>query len=145
MDPNAPLRTRKVRLHHAGYVVADIAASVHGFQRSLDAEWDERIFHDPIQKVKVTFLSTSDSDAQVELVEPADPASPVAAFLSRGGGLHHLCYEVADLEAHLTAMRARRATIVRKPQPAVAFNGRRIAWVLTAEKLLVEYLEMSRG
>lgn len=99
------------------------------------------IFDDPIQQVRVTFLSTGADGTLVELVEPAGEKSPVSSFLARGGGLHHLCYEVADLDTHLAHMRTLRSTVVRKPQPAVAFGGRRIAWVYTAEKLLVEFLE----
>jgi hypothetical protein len=38
-------------------------------------------------------------------------------------------------------MKARGALIMRRPKPAVAFEGRRIAWMLTREKLLVELLE----
>jgi hypothetical protein len=41
----------------------------------------------------------------------------------------------------LTAFRSRGAAIASRPKPAVAFNGRRIAWVITAEKFLVELLE----
>jgi methylmalonyl-CoA/ethylmalonyl-CoA epimerase len=61
----------------------------------------------------------------------------VSAFLKKGGGLHHLCYELNDLESHLQEMRARKAIVLRPPKPAVAFEGRRMAWVLTAEKLLL--------
>ncbi len=77
----------------------------------------------------------------MELVEPAGEQSPVRAFLENGGGLHHICYEVADCEKALAAMRQRGAMIVRRTKPAVAFGGRGIAWLLTAEKLLVELLE----
>ncbi len=64
-----------------------------------------RIFEDPIQKVKVAFLSTNSGGGQVELVEPAGEGSPVSRFLALGGGLHHLCYEVDDLDPHLPEMR----------------------------------------
>jgi len=130
------------RLHHVGFVVANIEAGVEGFRKSLGAGWDGLIFHDPIQKVRVTFLKTQHAgDASIELVEPAGEDSPVTGFLQKGGGLHHLCYEVADLEGELKAIRAQRGLIVRRPVPAVAFGGRRIAWALTAEKLLLEFLE----
>jgi methylmalonyl-CoA/ethylmalonyl-CoA epimerase len=50
-------------------------------------------------------------------------------------------YEVDDLEGQMSAMKSRGALIMRRPKPAVAFEGRRIAWMLTREKLLVELLE----
>ena len=81
------------------------------------------------------------TDAQMELVEPAGLQSPVRAFLDKGGGLHHFCYEVEDCEAAISSMRSRGSMIVKRPNPAVAFQGRRIAWVLTSEKLLIELLE----
>lgn len=131
--------------HHIGFVVASIENSVQGFLQSLQADWDEKIFHDPNQVVKVTFLRGKQAaDPVVELVEPAGEKSPVIPFLKRGGGLHHLCYEVADLEKHLQLSRAQGAIMVRAPLPAVAFEGRRIAWVYTKQKLLLEYLERQK-
>lgn len=122
-------------------MVASIGASAPGFCRALRAKWNGEIFDDPIQKVKVAFLSANPEEAQIELVEPAGPDAPVRAFLEKGGGLHHLCYEVGNCEAALRALREQRGMIVKRPQPAVAFAGRRIAWGLTAEKLLLEFLE----
>lgn len=130
-----------LRLHHVGFVVGNIEQAMPGFLRSLAACWDEQVFHDPLQKVKVAFLTTRAEDPQIELVEPAGEDSPVLRFLEQGGGLHHVCYEVADLEQELVEFRSRGAVIAKRPKPAVAFGGRRIAWVITAEKLLVELLE----
>jgi methylmalonyl-CoA/ethylmalonyl-CoA epimerase len=130
-----------LRLHHVGYVVASIERAMPGFVRSLAATWDEQVIYDPLQKVEVAFLTTRVEDPQIELVEPAGEDSPVLRFLEQGGGLHHVCYEVADLEEQLVEFRSRGAVIARRPKPAVAFGGRRIAWVITAEKLLVELLE----
>lgn len=134
----------ELRLHHVGFVVSSIQDSMPGFLRSLAATWDGVIFDDPLQNVRVAFLRTGPADAQIELVEPAGEDAPVQRFLrERSGGLHHLCYEVDDIEGQLKRMRAERAMIARRPKPAVAFGGRRIAWVITAEKLLVELLETS--
>lgn len=130
-----------LRLHHMGFVVADIAAAMPSFVRSMAAEWDGQIFEDPLQKAKVAFMTTRPGDAQIELVQPVGENSPVARFLQQGGGMHHLCYEVADLETELAAFRSRGAAIASRPKPAVAFGGRRIAWVITSEKFLVELLE----
>jgi methylmalonyl-CoA/ethylmalonyl-CoA epimerase len=131
-----------IRLHHLGFVLTSIQDSVEGFAQSLSATWDGKITFDPIQKVHVTFLKGAHaSDALIELVEPGGPDSPVSRFLSRGGGLHHVCYEVDDLEAQLAFCKSIRSTVVQKPVPAVAFGGRRIAWVFTKDRLLIEYLE----
>jgi methylmalonyl-CoA/ethylmalonyl-CoA epimerase len=107
----------------------------------MAAEWDGKIFEDPLQRAKVAFMTTRPGDAQIELVQPVGESSPVQRFLQQGGGMHHLCYEVADLEAELAALRSRGAAIASRPKPAVAFGGRRIAWVITSEKFLVELLE----
>jgi len=129
-------------LHHAGYVVGDIAAAIPGFVRCMGAAWDGSIFEDTLQKVKVAFLATRPGEPRLELVEPLGPDSPVSRFLrERGGGLHHLCYEVDDLQWHIAEMKRRGALIAKRPKPAVAFGGRPIAWMLTAEKLLLEFLE----
>ena len=131
-----------LRLHHVGYVVSNIESSIRGFMHSLGMQWDGRIFHDPTQRVRVTFLATGPNCAQIELVEPAGDQSPVATFLSkRGGGQHHLCYEVDDIEHALAVFKSRKAAIIQRPCPAVAFDNRRIAWFITREKLVVELLE----
>ena len=130
-----------LRLHHMGFVVADIVTAMPAFVRSMAAEWDGQIFEDPLQKAKVAFMTTRPGDAQIELVQPVGENSPVQRFLLQGGGMHHLCYEVASLEAELTSFRSRGAAIAGRPKPAVAFGGRRIAWVITSEKFLVELLE----
>jgi methylmalonyl-CoA/ethylmalonyl-CoA epimerase len=130
------------RLHHIGFVVASIAQEIERFADSIGAHWNETILHDPLQKARVAFLRTSGpTDALVELIEPAGEGSPVQQFLQKGGGLHHLCYEVDDLEDHLRAMRLKGAVVVRGPRPALAFDNRRIAWTFTREKLLLEFLE----
>jgi methylmalonyl-CoA/ethylmalonyl-CoA epimerase len=128
--------------HHVGFVVGSIQDSVQSFAASLDATWDGEIIHDPNQVVRVTFLqSKHPSNPLLELVEPAGEKSPVLSFLQRGGGLHHICYQVDDLEEQLRRSRAAGGLITRPPLPAVAFGGRRIAWVYTKNKLLIEYLE----
>ena len=111
------------RLHHVGFVVASIAESVADYMSQFSLSWNEKIFHDPIQRVRVTFLeSANPGEPAFELVEPAADNSPVSRFLVTGGGLHHLCYEVEDLAATLQQARVLGAAIVRTPRPAVAFQ-----------------------
>ena len=128
--------------HHVGYVVRSIQDAAAGFIASLGLQWDGRIIHDPLQTVCVSFFCPrAAGNPLIELVQPAGTGSAVHRFLERGGGLHHLCYEVDSLDRQLERSKANRDLIVRPPTPAVAFEGRRIAWVYTKNKLLVEYLE----
>jgi methylmalonyl-CoA/ethylmalonyl-CoA epimerase len=128
--------------HHVGFVVASIANSVQGFADMLQADWDDQIFHDPNQDVRVAFLkSRREGDPLWELVEPASEKSPVHSLAAKGGGLHHVCYVVDDLEKAISDARALGALTTRPPMPAVAFGGRRIAWIYTKKRLLIEYLE----
>ena len=135
-----------MRLHHVGFVVASIEASAPGFVASLNMEWDGEIFNDPLQDAKVTFLRHSvPCMPLIELVEPGSPQSHLVKFLKRSGGLHHLCYETDQLEEQLRIAVASGSILVRKPAPAVAFEGRAIAWFYTPERMLVEILETERS
>ena len=128
--------------HHLGFVVASIADVAKDFAESLGAEWDGVVIHEPLQSVRVTFLRPpAPRNPVLELIEPAADPSPVSRFLKRGGGLHHLCYEVDGLDHRLEAARSAGMLIARPPYPAVSFAGRRIAWVYTRQRLLVELLE----
>jgi len=129
-------------LHHIGFVVSSIREEIEGFTSSVGATWNGEIFDDPLQQVQVTFLQpASANEAAIELIEPTVDSSPVSRFLERGGGLHHLCYELDDLDGALKLARARGSLVVKQPLPAVAFKGRRIAWVVTRNRLVIEYLE----
>jgi methylmalonyl-CoA/ethylmalonyl-CoA epimerase len=136
----------QTRLHHVGFVVESIEQVAEEFSRSLGADWDRQIILDPNQGARVSFFRRPiPGDALLELVEPLDEGSPVSKFLRRGGGLHHLCYEVDDLEGQLSYSRSTGSLVVRTPVPAAAFDGRRIAWVYTKAKLLLEYLETAHA
>ncbi len=142
MEAISPTWQPEGAFHHVGFVVASIPNSVNGFASMLQADWDEHIYHDPNQRVRVTFLkSRKAGDPLWELVEPADDKSPVHAFAAKGGGLHHVCYVVENLEQALADARKLGALVTRQQMPAVAFGGRRIAWIYTKNRLLIEYLE----
>jgi len=130
-------------LHHLGFVVASISAVAEEFARSISASWDGEIIHDPIQRVRVAFFFPANERNPVfELVEPASDASPVSSFLKKNrGGLHHVCYEIEDLDLGLQQARCTGWVIAADPAPAVAFGGRRIAWIFSKQRLLVELLE----
>ena len=82
-----------------------------------------------------------DGGARLELIHPLSETSPVARALKQGGGLNHICYRVEDLESSIQAMVANGAKVVREPLPAVAFDGRRVTFLYTRERELIEFVE----
>ena len=69
------------------------------------------------QKTRVGFFKIGESN--IELVQPSEPDSPVAKFLeSKGQGIHHICFEVDDVEAEVKAFLEKGATLIdQKPRP----------------------------
>jgi len=63
------------------------------------------------QKVKVAFLGVGES--RIELLEPTAPDSPVARFLEKNGeGVHHIAYQVADIEKTLAELKSRGMRLI---------------------------------
>jgi methylmalonyl-CoA/ethylmalonyl-CoA epimerase len=129
-----------VKLHHVGILVENLEAWGEAYSRYLGLVRDSKIFHDPMQKVRVQFWRDKETSL-VELIEPAAPDSPVWRGLKKGGGLNHLCYEVDDIERQVGDAVAEGAILAVAPVPAVAFSGRRIAFVYFPKVGLIEFVE----
>ena len=132
-----------MRLHHIGIVVSDIEKGVISYREEFGCEVVSPLYDDPLQEVRVQFLSAGwDKGVTLELIEPSTESSPVRRFLQEdGGGLNHLCYEVADMALALSRAREHGGLIVREPSPAAAFDGRNIAFVFTKDRRLIEFVE----
>jgi methylmalonyl-CoA/ethylmalonyl-CoA epimerase len=82
-----------------------------------------------------------DNGALIELIAPASADSPVSLDRRKGGGLNHLCYETNNIERQVEESVRRGGMLTREISPAVAFGGRRIAFVFFLELGLIEFVE----
>jgi methylmalonyl-CoA/ethylmalonyl-CoA epimerase len=90
-------------LNHVGIAVRSIDAQRPFYENTLGAEF-EGLEDVPSQKVRVAFYKIH--DVRLELLEPTDPASPIAKFLeTRGEGLHHLAFTVDDIPARIAELK----------------------------------------
>jgi methylmalonyl-CoA/ethylmalonyl-CoA epimerase len=128
-------------LHHVGHLVADIETAARHFQQACGYLLESDIIEDPLQSAYVQFLRLPQDTQWLELIAPNGPDSKLSRALQQGGGLHHLCYAVRDLDAACQSLRTRGCLMFAAPVPARAFPGRRIAWFRSAQKLLLELLE----
>lgn len=135
-----------MRFHHIGYAVKSIRRYLDDFLIPMFSPLTiTDPVADPIQRVTVCFAEMP-GGTLIELVEPLGEDSPVSAIIgSMRGGLYHLCYEVDDLEAELKRFRGKGCLPLGKPVPAAAFGGRRIVFLLTPQRDLIEFVERSRG
>jgi methylmalonyl-CoA/ethylmalonyl-CoA epimerase len=129
-----------VRLHHTGVLVRDIAEAASRYER-LGYERKSGLIQDPLQQARVQFFRLPGETVLLELIAPDSEASHLSVALEKSGGLHHLCYAVEGVDAVCADLRSKGLSLVRPPTPAVAFGGRRIAWLMGRDRLLVELLE----
>lgn len=128
-------------LHHVGIAVPALDTAIHSYDTLFSYRLISGPFDDPIQNVSVCFLSRGEGDTVLELVAPLGPNSPIDRILRHGGGLYHVCYEVLNISAAISHLTAQGSFLLSGPVPAVAFEMREIAWLLTESTLLIELLQ----
>ena len=97
------------------------------------------------QKTKVGFFKIGESN--IELVQPAEPDSPLVKFLeAKGQGIHHICFEVDDVEAEVKSYIEKGATMVdQKPRPGA--HNTIVAFVhpKSSSGVLIELCELPKN
>ena len=112
------------RIAHVGVAVPDLDAALAFYRDVLGLSP-----HPTEEADGAAIASLPFGEAEVELLAPLRPDSPIARFLDRRGpGIHHLCYRVADLDAALAACRQAGYRLVDEV-PRIGAGGRRIAFV----------------
>ncbi len=134
------------RLMHVGVAVPKLDPVAESLSKLFGYRVIAGPFDDPVQKVTVNFLTTAATDSvEIELIAPLTEDSPIRAMLNKnGGGAYHLCFETADIDKALEHAVSNGCLIVSQPAPAVAFGGRRIAWIYTGARQLFELVEAEK-
>jgi len=132
------------RLHHVGFAVPEISGACDRFVDRYKYEVCSPIIHDPEQTAYVQFLRLPGDQVYFELVAPDSPQSKLVKAVSKGGGLNHLCYSVDRIEECIDELRSKRMILICEPVPAVAFPGRRIAWLIGRDHLPIELVERGK-
>ncbi len=87
----------------------------------------EHVEHVPDHDVDVAFLPSGESE--IELLEPLSQESGVARFMERRGpGMHHICFEVDDIENMLDRMKTAGIPLINE-DPTIGTGGKKIAFV----------------
>ncbi len=129
------------KINHVAIAVHDIESAAAFWKTALGLEI-EHIEDVPSQKSTVAFLPIGESE--VELVQPTSDDTGLAKFLAeKGGGIHHLCFEVDDIESMLAELKGKGVRLINEtPQ---VLPGRKMAFVhpKSTGGVLVELYEVT--
>ncbi|MFB8340987.1 methylmalonyl-CoA epimerase [Brucella cytisi] len=116
------------RLNHVAIAVPDIDAAAALYRGKLGAKVTEPQAL-PEHGVTVVFIDVGNT--KIELLEPLGKGSPIATFLEKNpsGGMHHLCYEVADIIAARDRLKAEGARILGDGEPKTGAHGKPVLFL----------------
>jgi len=125
------------RFHHVGVATN----SIESFSRRMnDVSTDKiRDFLDPLQGIRGRFVEIGNMN--LEILEPLDDDDTLSPWLTVGNRMYQIAFEVENLDAELESARLQKIRVVREAQPAIAFEGRRVAFLMPAPGILVELIE----
>jgi methylmalonyl-CoA/ethylmalonyl-CoA epimerase len=132
------------KIHHIAVAVDNLDEAAKFYRDCLDLELTG-IETVSAQKAKVGFFPIGQSS--IELVEPAEPDSPLQKFLAtKGQGVHHICFEVDDIEAEIKNLLEKGAIMIdQKPRPGA--HNSKVAFLhpKSAGGVLIELVELAKG
>ena len=114
------------RIHHIGVAVADLDASIRLYENALGAELVHRAASET-EGLEAALLRVG--DGEIELMHALREDSPVGKFVAkRGPGLHHVAYQVDDIDAALAELRERGVPLIDE-QPRIGIRRSRVAFL----------------
>ena len=109
------------KLHHVGVVVQSIDQALAFYRDTLGLHVHKE---DTIQEQGVRAALLTLGDSEIELLEPVVPDTGVARYLEkRGEGLHHVCFEVDDVDRDLSALKTMQVELIDQ-EPRIGIAGR---------------------
>ncbi|RZW03690.1 MAG: methylmalonyl-CoA epimerase [Rhodobacteraceae bacterium] len=116
------------RLNHVAIAVPDLEAAAAQYRYTLGAHvgapQDE-----PDHGVTVVFIELPNT--KVELLYPLGDASPIAGFLEKNpsGGIHHICFEVDDINAAALKLTTDGARVLGDGTPRIGAHGKPVLFL----------------
>ena len=114
------------RIDHIGVAVEDLDAAIALYETTLGMTLVHR---ETVTEQGVEAVLLDVGENHVELLRPLGPDTPVGKFLAkRGPGLHHVAYQVTDIEATLAALKEAGLRLIDE-QPRTGIRNSRVAFV----------------
>ncbi len=116
------------RVNHVAIAVPDIAAASRAYRETLGAMVSVA---QALPEHGVTVVFVELPNTKVELLEPLGETSPIASFLAKNpdGGMHHICYEVADILRARDQLIAKGARVLGDGDPKIGAHGKPVLFL----------------
>ena len=116
------------KLNHVAIVVPDLAAGAAIYRNTLGARVSEPV---DLPEHGVTTVFVELPNTKIELLHPLGEGSPLAKYLANnpGGGMHHVCYEVVDIEAAAERLQREGARILGDGRPKIGAHGKPVLFL----------------
>jgi methylmalonyl-CoA/ethylmalonyl-CoA epimerase len=128
------------KIDHIGIAVKDIKEVSKFYKDVFDCQTSEEM---EVPEIKLRIACTEISGVKLEFLMPTDKESVVAKFIEkRGEGIHHICFEVNDIEKMVSELKNKGVELVdEKPRPGV--EGKKIIFLQPkrAHGVLIELKE----
>jgi methylmalonyl-CoA/ethylmalonyl-CoA epimerase len=116
------------RVNHVAIAVPDLGAATIAYRDQLGASVSQP---QPLPEHGVTVVFVGLPNTKIELMEPLGDGSPIAPFLAKNpdGGMHHICYEVADILVARDQLVASGARILGTGEPKTGAHGKPVLFL----------------
>lgn len=115
-----------LNIHHTAIAVADLDAAVDDFR---DQYGVEPLYREVVESQGVEEAMLAVGGSHVQLLQPLAADTPVGRFLQRNGeGIHHVAFQVADIEAALAHLAEQGVQLI-DAEPRSGEGGQKIAFV----------------
>ena len=116
------------RLNHVAIVVPNLSAASAIYAETLGADVSAP---EDLASHCVTVVFVNLPNTKIELLHPFGDASPIAGFLEKNpaGGMHHICYEVDNIEAASAQMVATGARVLGDGKPTIGAHGKPVLFL----------------
>lgn len=116
------------RLNHVAVVVPDLQSAARAYREQLGATVSEPV---DLLDHGVTTAFVELANTKIELLHPLGAGSPIASFLDRhpDGGMHHLCFEVEDIEAAAQHLVGQGARVLGDGRPHAGAHGKPVLFL----------------
>jgi len=129
-----------MKIDHICFAVKNLGEGIAYWENVFGYRQMTEVVQNSLQKVKVVFLCKEES-VLVKLIEPVEENQSLINYVNRGGGFHHLCFKVGNMEVQLSELKGKGLITLVQPQPGEAFNNHNIAFLLAKYGLNIELID----